>query len=63
MTDLIFMEKIQRWITNSQVRIKTEVANCNGEGAQLTAHVQTMRKRIDACKHPNIDKEVREIFL
>ncbi|XP_039268958.2 coiled-coil domain-containing protein 180-like isoform X2 [Styela clava] len=57
MSDLTFIEKVQRWITNSQVRIKTEVAHSNGMAASVTRHVKLVKSRIDACKHPNPDKE------
>ena len=58
MIDLTFIERVQRWITNSQVRIKTEVQHCNGMGANIARHVRTVKSRIDACKFPNPDKEV-----
>lgn len=58
MIDLMFIEKVQRWVTNSQVRIKTEVAQCNAFGVEVARHVTTVKARIDAFVRPNMDKEV-----
>ncbi|XP_061169622.1 coiled-coil domain-containing protein 180-like isoform X3 [Saccostrea echinata] len=57
MIDLIFMEKIARWLTNTQVRIKAEVANSNSQAMQLAQHLNDLDRRIDACERPNLDKE------
>uniref|UniRef100_H2Z2Z0 DUF4455 domain-containing protein n=1 Tax=Ciona savignyi TaxID=51511 RepID=H2Z2Z0_CIOSA len=57
LVDLTFMEKMQRWASNSQVRIKTEVAYSNGMAAEVLSHLTTLQRRIDACERPNIDKE------
>ena len=59
MFDLIFMEKIARWLTNTQVKIKAEVANSNTQTQTLTRHLMDIERRIDACERPNLDKEVR----
>ena len=58
MIDLIFMEKIARWLTNTQVKIKAEVANSNSQAQQLAQHLSDLDRRIDACERPNLDKEV-----
>ena len=58
MFDLIFMEKIARWLTNTQVKIKGEVANSNTQAQQLGQHLLDIDRRIDACERPNLDKEV-----
>ncbi|XP_056009695.1 coiled-coil domain-containing protein 180-like isoform X3 [Ostrea edulis] len=57
MIDLIFMEKIARWLTNTQVKIKAEVANSNSQAQQLAQHLNDLDRRIDACEKPNLDKE------
>ncbi|XP_078489424.1 coiled-coil domain-containing protein 180-like [Ciona intestinalis] len=57
LVDLTFIEKMQRWATNSQVRIKTEVAYSNGMAAEVMSHLSTLQRRVDACERPNIDKE------
>nr|XP_022322516.1 coiled-coil domain-containing protein 180-like isoform X3 [Crassostrea virginica] len=57
MIDLIFMEKIARWLTNTQVKIKAEVANSNSQAQQLAQHLSDLDRRIDACERPNLDKE------
>jgi len=59
MFDLIFMEKIARWLTNTQVKIKAEVADSNSQAAALAQHLADIDRRIDACEKPNLDKEVR----
>ncbi|ESP05024.1 hypothetical protein LOTGIDRAFT_156279 [Lottia gigantea] len=57
MFDLVFMEKIARWLTNTQVKIKTEVADSNTQAQTITRHIQQLDRRIDACENPNPDKE------
>lgn len=57
MFDLIFMEKIARWLTNTQVKIKAEVANSNSQAQKLAQHLSDIDRRIDACERPNLDKE------
>ncbi|XP_064648966.1 coiled-coil domain-containing protein 180-like isoform X2 [Lineus longissimus] len=57
MIDLIFMEKIARWLTNSQVKIKAEVAYSNTHAQKLAQHLMDLERRIDACQRPNLDKE------
>ena len=58
MVDLLFMEKIARWLTNTQVKIKAEVAASNSQAKQLAQMLCDLDRRIDACQHPNPDKEV-----
>lgn len=55
----MFIEKVARWLTNSQVKIKAEVANSNGQAKRLAQHLNDLERRIDACEKPNLDKEVR----
>ncbi|XP_064616781.1 coiled-coil domain-containing protein 180-like [Liolophura sinensis] len=57
MFDLIFMEKIARWLTNTQVKIKAEVASSNSQAQALGRHISDVRRRVDACERPNLDKE------
>ncbi|KAK3581902.1 hypothetical protein CHS0354_024214 [Potamilus streckersoni] len=57
MVDLIFMEKIARLLTNTQVKIKAEVASSNSQAQQLAQHLSDLDCRIDACERPNLDKE------
>ena len=58
MVDLVFMEKIARWLTNTQVKIKSEVADSNNQAQKLAQYLNDLDRRIDACEHPNLDKEV-----
>ncbi|KAM3825717.1 coiled-coil domain-containing protein 180 [Vipera latastei] len=55
--DRVFLEKIQRFLTNIQVKIKTEVAKSNWQTQTLNNSLEKLVKRIDACTHPNVDKE------
>ena len=59
MIDLLFMEKIARWLTNTQVKIKAEVAESNTQAQKLVQSLRDLERRIDACEKPNLDKEVR----
>ncbi|KAH3795808.1 hypothetical protein DPMN_149369 [Dreissena polymorpha] len=62
MFDLIFMEKIARWLTNTQVKIKAEVAESNTHAQKLAKHLSDIERRIDACARPNLDKEVGHVW-
>ncbi|XP_063172517.1 coiled-coil domain-containing protein 180 [Candoia aspera] len=55
--DRVFLEKIQRFLTNIQVKIKTEVSKSNWQTQQLNSYLEKLAERIDACTHPNVDKE------
>ncbi|XP_074871431.1 coiled-coil domain-containing protein 180 [Carettochelys insculpta] len=55
--DRLFMEKIQRFLTNLQVKIKSEVANSNLQAQTLNSYMGMFLKKIDACAHPTVDKE------
>ena len=59
MVDLVFMEKIARWLTNTQVKIKAEVADSNTQAQKLSQFLADLDRRIDAAEKPNPDKEVR----
>ena len=58
MVDLLFMEKIARWLTNTQVKIKAEVADSNSQAQKLAQHLEDLERKTDACERPNLDKEV-----
>ncbi|XP_070614598.1 coiled-coil domain-containing protein 180 [Erythrolamprus reginae] len=55
--DRVFLEKIQRFLTNIQVKIKTEVAKSNWQTQTLNNYLEKLVQRIDACTRPNVDKE------
>ncbi|XP_074654547.1 coiled-coil domain-containing protein 180-like [Tubulanus polymorphus] len=57
MIDLVFMEKISSFLTNTQVRIKAEVAASNSMAKRLAQYIDQLETRIDACERPNLDKE------
>uniref|UniRef100_UPI00398F31EA coiled-coil domain-containing protein 180 isoform X2 n=1 Tax=Pristiophorus japonicus TaxID=55135 RepID=UPI00398F31EA len=56
-TDLMFIEKIKRFLTNTQARIKSEVAISNYNMLNITSYIEKFAKKIDACARPNLDKE------
>lgn len=58
MFDLLFMEQIARWLTNTQVKIKCEVAASNAQAQNLDRHLDDLERRIDAYEQPRFDKEV-----
>ncbi|XP_032867981.2 coiled-coil domain-containing protein 180 [Tyto alba] len=53
----VFMEKIQRFLTNLRVQIKSEVANSNLQAVTLNTFLEKLHQKIDACAHPTADKE------
>ncbi|CAB3987990.1 Hypothetical predicted protein, partial [Paramuricea clavata] len=59
--DLTFMEKSSRWTTNTQVKIKTEVAKSNSQAKNLVITLAKIERHIDAVRNPNLDKEVIQI--
>ena len=63
MVDLLFMERIARWLTNTQVKIKAEVADSNSQAQRLAQHLEDLERKIDACERPNLDKEVCILML
>lgn len=63
MIDLVFIEKVARWLTNTQVKIKGEVADSNEQAKRLAQHLNDLERRIDACEKPNPDKEVSNILV
>ena len=54
---------MNRWATNAQALIKSEAAFSNGMAAEVGGHLATLRRRVDACEKPNIDKEVRNFYI
>lgn len=57
MSDLVFMERVARWLTNTQVKIKAEVASSNAQAQRIVNMLDTLERRVDACARPNLDKE------
>ncbi|CAF4692579.1 unnamed protein product [Rotaria sp. Silwood1] len=68
MTDLQFIEISNRWISETQVKIKSEVAANNQQSTTFKKLVISYRNQIDSILNPNLDKqpstlgEVREVF-
>ena len=59
MTDLHFIELTNRWISEAQVRIKSEVSICNEQAHVLKTLIAVYEIKMDAILNPNLDKQVR----
>lgn len=58
MTDLQFIELTNRWISEAQVKIKSEVAIDNQQSHILKTLVILYENKIDSILNPNLDKQV-----
>ena len=58
LVDLQFIEKISRWLNDTQIKIKTDVSASNSQAKALTKMISEFEMRIDACEKPNLDKIV-----
>ena len=56
--DVAFLEKVNSWMSNCQVKIKTEVAACNMMSRKLKATIGVLQKLIDSCARPHPDKPI-----
>ncbi|XP_045418468.1 coiled-coil domain-containing protein 180 [Lemur catta] len=56
--DVIFLEKIQRLLTNLQVNIKCQVAKSNLQTDQLNSSLEQLQRKIETCRDPKGDKTV-----
>ncbi len=59
MTDLKFIELTNRWISDVQVRIKSEVSISNQQAQVIKTLVLLYQMKIDSILNPNMDKQVR----
>jgi hypothetical protein len=59
LTDLQFIEISNRWISETQVKIKSEVAASNQQAQALKTLVKSYGCLIDALVNPNLDKQVK----
>lgn len=59
MIDLQFIEVSNRWISETQVKIKSEVGANNQQAETFKNLVLSYRNQIDSILNPNLDKEVR----
>ena len=58
LVDLQFIEKISRWLNDTQIKIKTQVSASNSQAKRLSKLIVELDKRLDACERPNLDKMV-----
>ena len=56
---MTFVEKVTRWLTNIQVKIKSEVAASNTQTQGIVDAIDQLEKRCDAVESPSPDKEAR----
>ncbi|CAH6790355.1 Ccdc180 [Phodopus roborovskii] len=55
-SDLIFVEKIQRLMTNLQVNIKCQVAKSNSQAEGLNSSLEHLQRKIQTCRDHREDK-------
>ncbi|XP_041523268.1 coiled-coil domain-containing protein 180 [Microtus oregoni] len=55
-SDLIFVEKIQRLMTNLQVNIKCQVAKSNSQSEGLNSSLEQLQHKIQTCRDHRGDK-------
>ena len=58
MIDLQFIELTNRWISETQVKIKSEVALNNQQAHALRILTTVYQTKLDAIENPNLDKQV-----
>ena len=58
MFDLVFLEKLGRYLTNTQVKIRAEVAANNAQSRQLSDAIALFETHVIACESPSADLEV-----
>ncbi|XP_045878629.1 coiled-coil domain-containing protein 180 isoform X2 [Meles meles] len=56
--DLIFIEKIQRLLTNLQVNIKCEVAKSNLQTDGLNSSLEQLQRKVEMCRNSKGDKKI-----
>lgn len=56
--DLQFIEKISRWLNETQIKIKINVNESNTKAKELNDLIAEFDMKIDACKNPTLDKMV-----
>ncbi|XP_027472751.1 coiled-coil domain-containing protein 180 isoform X1 [Zalophus californianus] len=55
--DLIFIEKIQRLLTNLQVNIKCEVAKSNLQTDGLNSSLEQLQRKVEMCRNSKGDRK------
>jgi hypothetical protein len=60
MIDLQFIEISNRWISETQVKIKSEVAANNQQAQSFKKLVLSYQNQIDSILNPNLDKQVKQ---
>jgi hypothetical protein len=57
LVDLQFIEKISRWLNETQVKIKTHVNESNKYAKDLSTMIVEFERKIDVCDRPNVDNK------
>ena len=58
LVDLTFIDKISRWLSNIQVKIKTEVADSNSQCQHISKLLSTFHRRLQQLQQNDPDEEV-----
>jgi len=53
--DLEFVEKVARWLTNTQVQIKSEVTSSNSESMAIDQSLGQLESLVNCCEQADID--------
>lgn len=59
MVDLVYLEKISRWMLNTQVKIKGEVTSSNTSARAIAIALDNFEKQLHTCERPSPDTQVR----
>jgi len=59
MIDLQFIESSNRWISETQVKVKSEVAANNQQANSFKKLVLSYQNQLDSILNPNLDKQVK----
>ena len=62
MFDLVFLEKLGRWLTNTQIKIRAEVAANNSQSKQFADAIGIFERHMQAAENPSADVEVSLLF-
>ncbi len=60
MIDLQFIETSNRWISETQVKVKSEVAANNQQANSFKKLVLSYQNQLDSILNPNLDKQVKK---
>lgn len=62
LSDLQFVEKVARWLSNCQVKVKTEVADSNAQSCKIAQSLDCLERMIIGCETPSLDTGVNYLY-